>query len=128
MADNDDTPTQSDGEKVLHKFDDLFHGHKQATQDELAKMRRELEKVLSEGQDETKKTVNELKDALSSVTEFIEGEKKARSQKDKAKESESTIVVPPNDVTPPQPQGEPEEQSFNPSDEGGKKGGWRKFW
>ena len=132
MSDDDTTTTStapSEGEKLLRKFDELFHGHKEATKDEVIKMRRDIEKLLNDTAEESRRTVKELESRAQSLEEWVEGEKKARAERDKVESNTTTIVVPPNDVTPPQPQGEPEgEQSFNPTDDGKKKGGWRKFW
>ena len=130
MAEETETSTApSEGDKLLKKFDDLFHGHKRATEDQVDNMRRDIEKLLHDTSEETRQTVKALEDRARQLEEFVEGEKKAKAEQEKVKSNESTIVVPPNDVTPPQPQAMPEEeQSFNPSDDGGKKGGWKRFW
>lgn len=124
-----DETTQQDNQidKLLGKYEDMLRGHKTTTEEELIKMRRKMEETLHESTEASKRVVDELKDQLSSITGWIEDEKKARTEKDRVKESEHTMVVPPEDVTPPQPPPTPETTEFT-DDDGKKRGTWKKFW
>ena len=131
MADDNST-SQSEIDKLLARVDEAINSHKNATKDELAALTRNLRDELAaakkETSDLTAATIKELQDGLKDVMDFVAGQREAEKQKNRVQENESTIVVPPNDVTPPAPT-QPEEQSY--SQEGGedrKKSILKRMW
>lgn len=131
MSDTSQTPPAavSETEKILSKFNDALDGHKRLTLDELAKLKREMEDAVRGDTEATKKELNDLRDALKSATDWIDSEVKARADQGRVKDNESTIVVPPNDVTPPVPAPVADQTPAGGVGEDGKrKGGLKRFW
>lgn len=114
-------------DKLVHKYEDALHGHKQLTSDELSKLRREMQDALRDEREASERSLKELKEALEDVTGWITEQREASKNKDSVKDSESTIVVPPNDVSPPTPAEVPD-TTVHGDEEGAKKGGWKRFW
>ena len=86
-----------------------------------ADLRRELEQQ----KDASAKEINELKEALQDATDFIKELKDGLAAREEAKEDNTTIVVPPDQLSlPPQ-----QEQSISPGNEEGstKKSGWKRW-
>lgn len=115
MADTDTPAEQThDAEAMVRRFEEAMSSHRQYTEGEIAKMRREMQDTLAESGRASQAAIQSLQDAITDAAEFIAGERKSREERDKVSESESTLVVPPDDVLPPPPVDEPE-QSFNES-------------
>ena len=91
--------------KVLARYEDALQDHKHLTRDELAKIKRdltdELEKAKRESSEATAREIKELREALADVTGFVAEQRTAAKEKDRVADSETTIVVPPDDVTVP---------------------------
>ena len=127
---SDTGPTETEIQKLTKKVDDLIAGHRRATDDELSKLARELRDELADAKkatsDATQSEIKALRESLEDVTGFITEQRTAAKEKERVKENESTIVVPPDDVlvpdTPPAP--EPVHGDDGPQ----KKSGLKRWW
>lgn len=79
-----------------------------------------------------KQEKEELRQALAQANEWIAEQKKAQEERQKARDTESTIVVPPERVLAGQP---PQDERMKPGDEhhadgdqSRRKGGWKRIW
>jgi hypothetical protein len=122
MAEDDGT------ESALHKYEEALATHKNATADEIAKARRELEGALKDKDDLSKREIQRLEEKLDDLLKWKEAREKETKDKGKVKDSSSTIVVPPSDTTPQQQA--PTSAGPEGADSGGEvsgKRGWRKW-
>lgn len=69
----------------------------------------------------------ELKAQLKVLEEYKEEQEKAQGERDKVKGSESTLVLPPNDLPPQQPNPNPETKG-EPGADGKKQSFWKRVW
>lgn len=124
-----DTDSTSEIQRLTQKVDDLIAGHKRSTDDELAKLARQLREELADAKkassDATQSEIRALREALEDVTGFIREQKDAAKEKDRVKDNETTIVVPPDDVTVPEVPPEPEPVH---GDEPTKRSGLKRWW
>lgn len=98
MSDTTDaTPTRKRlGDDLLTRVTEALADERGKTTTDISSLRDELKAEIASG-------TKGLQDALDALTGFMEGEKKAREERDKVKDSSTTIVVPPSDVKPVQP-------------------------
>jgi septal ring factor EnvC (AmiA/AmiB activator) len=97
MSDEDEPkeePKPKEVEKVVHVG---------MTEEQVDSKMRTLRDELSELHAGDKKEREELKAELAELREYKEQQEKNLAEKDKVKDSESTIVLPPTDIPPQQP-------------------------
>src|SRR3974390_2208173 len=87
-----------DIESVVRRFEEAMSSHRQDTETRIASLKRDMEDIAASSRRASEESVAKLQAALDDAAEFISGERKARSEKDRVTESESTLVVPPSDV------------------------------
>ena len=124
-----ETETPSDIQKLTAKVDEMIAGHKRATDDELAKLARALREELSDAKkatsDATQSEIKALRESLEDISGYIKERRDADKEKERVKENETTIVVPPDDVTVPDVPPEPEPVH---GDEPGKRSLFKRLW
>ena len=107
MSDTGNPDISAEIRKILDKVAEETGSHKRETADELAKAKRELTDLLTDAvkksSEATDSQIRQLREALEEVTGFITEEKESRKNRDRVKDSEQTLVVPPDDVTVPDP-------------------------
>lgn len=90
--------------------------HVGMTEEQVDKKMRELRDDLSELHAGDKKEREELRAELAELREYKEQQEKNLAEKDKVKDSESTMVLPPTDIPPQQPN-----VGTSPASDGAKK-------
>jgi seryl-tRNA synthetase len=96
------------------------------TSEELAKHKRELQDELERLGNSHKQEQDEIKEQIKELKEWQTKQLKAEADKDAHHSSKTTMVVPPDDVTPkPAPDNIP---TTSATPESKKKGGWRSIW
>lgn len=117
-------------DKAFRRYEDALHDHKRMTGDDLAKVKRELldelEKAKKESSEHSAQEIKELREAVADLTAWVTEKRTAEKEKDRVADSEATIVVPPNDVTPAPP-AEPEEPVYGDDEQQSSKR-WKKLW
>jgi hypothetical protein len=98
MSDTNVEPGADRIDEVLHKFETALHGHEDLTRAELERLNRELRNALEDSAAADKREKDELRAALKETQDWIEGEKKARSERARVRQNKTTLVVPPNDT------------------------------
>lgn len=123
MADDDDDKTPKP--EVIH------HGlTTEELEARLTTHKSELQSLIEEGSAADKREKDELRDEIATLKADIKASKEAEEAKDSARGSETTIVLPPNEVKPQQ-QHDEDGKAAEPTpagEEGKKKGGWKKIW
>lgn len=132
MADGDGTaePTTAstnEVDKLMSKVESILSGHRTATDSELSKLRQEIQDMASSNKREFEERLTEISESYKHVDEWIQSEISARAEKDRIKDSESTIVMPPQDVLPPPVQEPPPDQTAA-GDGPGKRSVFRRVW
>lgn len=94
---------------------------------QLERYRGEIQRELERARTEDKAEVAELQRRLDEATEWISDRKKADSDRDAAKDDQTTIVVPPSTVAP-QPSHETRSTNDPPSGQESRRGGWKRFY
>jgi hypothetical protein len=126
LSDTNVEPGADRIDEVLHKFETALHGHEDLTRGELERLNRELRNALEDYSASDKREKDELREAIKESQTWIDGEKKARSERAKVRANKTTMVVPPNDTAIANPAPEindvadyavEEERSF-----------WKKIW
>src|ERR1035437_9801475 len=92
----------------------LTHVDEDSSLGALDKHKKQLEDRMDALHGADSKEREELRADLSEIKEWIGEQRKAQEDKDKIKESTSTIVLPPNDVQPQQPAGPKHEEGDKP--------------
>lgn len=113
--------------ELSRKLDEMMHGHKTKTDEEMAKIRAEVKDALADLDRADKAEKEELRNQLAELIEWKKAEDKAREERDKVKSSSATMVVPPSDVKVEQPI-QPSDTQPVDEDGGQRKGSWARFW
>lgn len=113
-------------DEVLHKFETALHGHEDLTKGELERLNRELRNALEDYSASDKREKEELRAAIKESQEWIDGEKKARSERAKVRSNKTTMVVPPNDTAIANPA--PEISEAGDWAEETERSFWKKIW
>lgn len=122
------TPTPANDDKLdkaIQRYEDALQGHKHLTEEQLHKLRQEIQDSMAEARRADAEDREQLKAQLKEVNDFITQEKKAREERDKVKGSSSTMVVPPDDITPPPP---PADDPAASEPEHTHRRGWKRYW
>lgn len=101
-----DDPTAIEDEKPPvepQKEEPKVSEPKGLTMEDLEKHKREILDEIQALHGADKAEREELKAELAKANEYIEEQKKAEAKRDEIKDSKSTIVIPPNDIPPQQP-------------------------
>jgi hypothetical protein len=85
-------------DELLHKFENALHGHEDITRGELERLNREMRAALDDQLAADKREKDELRAAIKESQDWIDGEKRARSERAKVRTNKTTLVVPPNDT------------------------------
>jgi hypothetical protein len=93
----------------------------------LADLEAKLRKEMADLGVEHAKEKAELRAQIDELNEEREERRKAREEEDKTKGSQSTMVLPPNDIPPQQPNPNPETKG-EPRADGKKVPFWKKVW
>lgn len=110
-----DTPSSSITDKVAEKLRAALNDERELTKKELGELDRAIRNAMDENHRGITATLESHGVTLKEVAEFIADEKKKREEADNVKTNKSTIVVPPNDVKPVQP--EQPEAAISPTNE-----------
>jgi hypothetical protein len=94
----EDKPEEKDPPKV-DPLPDLEH----LTSKDLAKLRQEIRDEIAELHSSDKAEREELNRQLVELREYKEAQEKAQSERDKVEASSHTMVLPPSDIPPEQP-------------------------
>lgn len=130
MSEDETTPQVEHAEKLLAEVNKKLDGHRHMTDEQLHKTKQELQDAIAELGTRDKQEKEELRQAIASINEFIEKQRKDAEEKDKVHETSTTIVIPPSDIPPANPQhhdaggGEP----VGPGAGDKRRGGWRHIW
>lgn len=117
---NEETPEHKEPE---HKEPDVtpLPDLDKITPKHLADLERKLRDEITQLHGSHSTEVTELREQLSELQEYKDSQEKAQGDRDKVKGSESTMVLPPNDIPPQQPQApKPDELK--------KQSMWKKMW
>ena len=93
----------------------------------LAALERKLRDEITEQHGHHTAEVTELKEQLAELQEYKDSQEQAQHDRDKVKDSESTMVLPPNDIPPQQPNPNPETKG-EPGEPGKKRSRWKAVW
>lgn len=126
MSDTNVEPGADRIDEVLHKFETDLHGHEDLTKGELERLNRELRNALEDYSASDKREKDELRAAIKESQDWIDTEKKARSERAKVRANKTTMVVPPNDTAIANPA--PEVQDFSEFAEEEERSFWKKIW
>ena len=113
-------------DEVLHKFESALHGHEDLTRGEIERLNRELRNALEDYSASDKREKDELREAIKESQAWIDGEKKARSERAKVRANKTTMVVPPNDTAIANPA--PEMQEISDYAEEEERSLWKRIW
>lgn len=103
MSDPTPTPASTANDEIqaaLHKIDDMFHGHKTYTDDQIQTIKNELKQLVADTQAADKAERDELKGAVKELLDHMATQRKAADESAAARKAESTIVVPPSTLNP----------------------------
>jgi hypothetical protein len=93
---------------------------------DLAELERRIEDRLQKVHTEHSKEREELRHDLEEVREWKAEQEKAQHDRDKVKDSTGTMVLPPTDIPPQQPNPQPQQEHI--TEEGKKQSRWKSIW
>lgn len=93
------------------------------TDEDLKRLETKLRDELHELHSADKQEREQLRNELAELKEYKEKQELAQQERDKVKDSDSTMVLPPTDIPPQQPN-----VDLKPEDQGIRKGRWKKAW
>lgn len=123
MADDDGTDTKDPPAPKVEPVPDLDKVTTKHLADLDAKWRKQLEDMGATHEHERA----ELRQHIEELQEEREERRKAKEQEDQTKDSKSTMVLPPNDIPPQQPNPNPETKG-EPNAAGKDRPWWKKVW
>ena len=127
---NEATPQVQHAENVLAEVNKRLDGHRHVTEEEIHKMRQELQQALADLGTKDKQEKDEIRQALAEIKEYHDKLKKDEEEKQRVHESSTTIVVPPSNIPPSSQEGAHGggSESASPVDGGKRRGSWRHLW
>lgn len=126
MAD-EPTPKEDPPKEDPPKVDPLPSDVKHLSAEDLQKLELKLREEFSALHASDKAERDELRAQLDELQEYKKKQEAAEEARVKGKESETTIVVPPNDIPPEQPAAPPSAPPITGED-APKKGRWKSIW
>jgi seryl-tRNA synthetase len=127
---SDDTEVEEEDKEEVEeepKVDPLPQNLDHASLKHLQALREEFREELSRLGAKHDSERAELREHISKLNEYIEDQKKAAESKEKSKDTDNTLVVPPDDIPPEQPNPNPQTKG-EPEAPGKKRSRWKSAW
>ena len=123
---SEETESHDYSKDIDHIVNEL-NSHKNHTEDRLAELARELKEILEEAKRESSSQVDEVRESVGKVLDWINKEEQKREAENKVKSSKQTIVAPPSDTTITQDGATQQPSGATPGSEK-KKSFWKRLY